>query len=126
MEWKIDYIEEDAIVNIKTSGQATWEGNRKMSEEALLLGRKNKTNRFLLDHQNLEPGLSVLQVDDLPAMLKEVGVTGKDKMAILFDPLTQAKMRDSFSFFRNSAILKSLQVRLFINPEEATAWLKSD
>jgi len=125
MEWKIDYIEEDAIITIKTSGPATWEGNRKMTEEAISLGGKNKTSKFLVDHRNLKPGLSVLQVDDLPLMLKEVGVTGEDKMAILFDPSGQAQMIDSFSFFRDSAILKSLQVRLFTNSEEAITWLKS-
>jgi hypothetical protein len=59
-------------------------------------------------------------------MLKEVGLTDRDKMAVLFDPATQAKMIDSFSFFKNSATLKSLQVRLFTNPQEATAWLKLD
>ncbi len=125
MEWKIEYIAQDAIVNIKSSGQASWEGNKKMSEEAISLGRKNKTNKFMVDHRNLEPGLSVLQIDDLPGMLKDTGVNTDDKMAIIFDPSRQAKMTDAFSFFRNSAILNSLQVQLFTSPEDAAAWLKS-
>jgi hypothetical protein len=64
MKWEIDYLKEDGIVYIKTSGQATWEGNKKMSQEGLTLGRKNNTCKYIIDHRNMEHGLSVLQVDD--------------------------------------------------------------
>jgi hypothetical protein len=124
MEWTIDYLEKDGIVYIKTSGPADWDVNKKMSEEALALGRGKGTHRFLVDHRNLKHGLSTLQVDDMPRMLKQIGVTPEDKIAIVFDPASP--MSDSFDFFRNASFLESLQVKIFTNPDEAVAWLKSE
>jgi hypothetical protein len=124
MEWEIDYLEKDGIVRMKTSGPATFDHNKKMSEEALALARKNGSNRFLVDHRDLEHGLSTLQVDDMPKMLKQIGVTSEDRIAIVFDPTSP--MSDAFSFFRNTSFLESLQVRNFTDPDEAIAWLKSD
>ncbi|MFH1372120.1 MAG: hypothetical protein ABII09_12660 [Planctomycetota bacterium] len=124
MEWKIDYLEKDGIVSVKTSGPANWDQTRKMCEEALALGRSNGSHRFLVDHQQIEHGLTILQVDDLPGMFKQIGVTAEDKIAILFNPAP--KMSEAFAFFRDTSFLASLQVRLFTETGEAIAWLKSD
>lgn len=123
MEWKIDYLAENGIVSAKTSGPADWEQIRKMCEEVLALGRSNGSHRFLVDHRRIEHGLTILQVDDLPGMFKQIGVTPKDKIAIVFDPAS--KMSEAFVFFRNTSFLASLQVRIFDNPDDAIAWLKS-
>ncbi|MGA2171638.1 MAG: hypothetical protein ABSG82_01315 [Sedimentisphaerales bacterium] len=123
MEWKIDYLEQDGIVRMKTSGPATFDHNKKMSEEALALAHKNGSNRFLVDHRDLEHGLSTLQVDDMPRMLKQIGVTPEDRIAIVFNPTSP--ISNAFQFFRNSAFIQSLQVRIFIDPDEAITWLKS-
>jgi hypothetical protein len=124
MEWTIDYLEKDGIVYIRTYGPADWDVNKKMSEEALALGRGKGTHRFLVDHRNLEHGLSILQVDKLPGMLKQIGVTAEDIMAVVYNPSSQ--MSESFSFFKNASFLESLQVKIFTNSDEAVAWLKSE
>jgi hypothetical protein len=143
MDWSIDYLEEDAqsplggIVSMKTSGPADWDQNKSMSEEALALGRKKGVNRFLVDHRKIEHGLSVLQVDNLPRMLKQIGVTAKDKIAIVFDaspasPDSRSASRggsqlgNAFSFFRDVSFLEGLAVRIFTDTKEATEWLESD
>jgi hypothetical protein len=124
MEWKIDYLEKDGIVSVKTTGPANWDQNRKMCEEALALGRSNSSHEFLVDHRQLEHGLTILQIDKLPEMFKEIGVTAEDKIAIAFDP--SSKMSEAFAFFRDTSFVASLQVRLFTKTDEATAWLKSE
>ena len=124
MKWTIDYLEKDGIVYMKTSGPTNWEETIKMCEKALAVGRSNGSHRFLVDHRNLEHGLSTLQVDDLPGMLKQIGVAAQDKIALVFDP--SSPISESFSFFRDSAFIESLQVRIFTDPDEAIAWLKTD
>jgi len=109
---------------MKTSGPADWDQNKKMSETALALGRKNGSHRFLVDHQQLEHGLSILQVDDLPKTLKQIGVAPEDKVAVVFDPASP--MSDTFKFFRDASFLESLQLRIFSDKDEATAWLKEE
>jgi len=122
MEWTIDYLEKDGIVYMKTSGPADWDQNKKMSETALALGRKNGSHRFFVDHRKLEHGLSILQVDDLPKMLKQIGVTSQDKVAIVFDPASP--ISNTFKFFRDASFLASLQLQIFTDKNEAIAWLK--
>jgi hypothetical protein len=124
MEWTIDYLEKDGIVYIQTSGPADWDANKKMCKKCLALGRSKDTHRYLVDHRKLEHGLSTLQVDDVPRMLKQIGVTPEDKIAIVFDPASP--MSGSFDFFRNTSFLESLLVKLFSSPDEAIAWLKSE
>jgi hypothetical protein len=122
MEWTIDYLEKDGIVYMKTSGPADWDQNKKLSEKALALGHKHGSHRFLVDHRKLEHGLSVLQVDDLPKMLKQIGVTSQDKVAIVFDPASP--ISNTFKFFRDASFLASLQLQIFTDKDEAIAWLK--
>jgi hypothetical protein len=124
MEWTIEYLEKGEIVRIKTFGPADWDQHRRMSEEALALGKKNGSHRFLADHRKLEHGLSILQVDDIPGMLKEIGVTSEDKVAIVFDPASP--LSNTFKFFGDAAFLASLQIRIFSDKDEAIAWLKSE
>ena len=123
MEWKIKYLEEDDVVFMETSGPAEWDQNSRMCREALELGRSRGTNRFLVDQRKLEHGFSLLQVDKLPAMFKEIGVTAADRIAVVFDP--SSPLSDKFAFFKDVSFIESLQVRLFTSPKDATDWLKS-
>jgi hypothetical protein len=123
MKWTIEYLEKDGIVRIKTFGPADWDQHRRMSEETLALGRKNGSQRFLIDHRKLEHGLSILQVDNIPGMLKEIGVTSEDKVAIVFDQASP--ISNAVKFFRDAAFLASLQLRIFPDNDIAMAWLKA-
>ena len=124
MDCAIDYLEKDGIVYMKTSGPADWEGNKKMSEEALAVGRRNGSHRFLVDHHELEHGLSILQIDDIPKMLKQIGVTSEDKLAVVFDPASP--ISHTFKFFRDASFLALLQLQIFSDKDAAIEWLKSE
>ncbi len=123
MKWKIECLEDRGIVQAKTSGQMGWDDKIKLSEEMLAAGREKNVNAFLVDNKGTAFGLSVLEIDHLPATLKEIGFGLKDKMAILVNPDSQNS--GLLRFLQNVAVLNSLQIRVFTDPEEATAWLKA-
>ncbi len=123
MEWKIDYLEKNGIVLVTTSGIAGWDESRKLTEEAIELGRSRGSNRFLVDNRNLKSTLPTLQVDMLPDMLKQAGLTGEDRMALVYE--SSSPLKDTHKFFRDVAFLASLQVKLFTEINEAIAWLTS-
>lgn len=123
MEWTIDYLEKDDIIQITTSGSGSWEQSMETCKEALALGRRMGSHRYLVDHRQLEHGMTILQVDTLPETFKEIGVTAEDNIAIVYDPVSE--LSDMFSFFRDSSFLASLRVRLFTEIDEASAWLKT-
>ena len=124
MRWKINYLKEDNIVVVKTSGIITWEDNKQMSREALAASLKHGTNRVLVDHRAIQPNLSVLQIDNLPGMFREIGIGPKCRVAVLFDPTSPRS--SNFTFFQHISIIASLQCRVFSERTEAMAWLKSD
>jgi hypothetical protein len=124
MEWTIHYLEEDGIVLGKAQGVLTWEKNRKFAEELCEMGRRKGAHKFFIDHQHSELGLTILEIDDLPKMLKEIGTDSRDKTAILYDP--SSPRSSEFRFFENVAMLASLQFKVFSDKDRAIAWLKSD
>jgi hypothetical protein len=122
MKWEIDYIEDHGIVKVKTSGRIGWDDKIKFSEEMLAAGRSKNVNAFLVDQQETAFGLSVLEVDRLPDIFRNIGFSVKDKMAILVNP--ESPNRNLFTFLQNVFTINSLQIRVFTDPDEATAWLK--
>ncbi len=123
MDWEIDYLKENGIVQVKTSGQLTWEENKKLNAETLATGRKQGVGRFLVDHHNVDFNLCVLQIDNLPKMFRNIGFGLEDKMAILYNPSGQ--QAGLFKFLQNVFFLNSLPVRVFADATEAMFWLKS-
>jgi hypothetical protein len=122
MKWEIDYIEDHGIVKAKMSGQLGWSDKIKLSEEMLATGRQNNATAFLVDQKETVFELSVLEVDRLPETFRNIGFGNKDKMAILVNP--ESPNSNLFAFLQNVFTINSLQIRVFTDPEEATAWLK--
>jgi hypothetical protein len=123
MEWTIDYLEEGGIVFAKVIGLMDWEQHKKFAAEAFSFAREKGSHRILIDFRNMVPKFSILQIDDLPKLLKEFGVGPEDKIAAVHDP-TSPKSGE-FTFFKNVATIMSLQVQQFADKDEAIAWLKS-
>jgi hypothetical protein len=122
LKWQIDFIEELGIVRVKTKGLMDWEYKRKLCEEMLAAGRKNNMKAFLVDQKESVFGLSVLEIDRLPVVLKDIGFTQQDKLAVLVNP--DSLKDDLFKFLQNVCVLKSMQIRVFDDAEKATTWLK--
>ena len=73
MEWTIDYLKEDGVASIKTSGVITWDQLWEASKEVLHFGREHNTHKFLADHRELKPG-HTLASDELDAHIEAVVV----------------------------------------------------
>jgi hypothetical protein len=123
MNWEIDYVEDKGIVKVKTSGQRSRDDIKRFSEETLAAGRKKDVNAFLLDQKETAFGLSVLEIDRLPSVLRDTGFSARDRMAVLIN--TDSLKSRSFSFLQDVLSLGSLQIQVFNDTEKATAWLKA-
>ena len=87
-------------------------------------GKKHETKKVLVDHRQIQTNLTILQIDDLPKLFKEIGIGPEYKVAILFDPASPRS--GNFTFFQNVSIISSLQFRVFSEHAEAIAWLKAE
>ena len=122
MKWTIEYLEKDGIVAAKINGIMDWEEHRKFAEELYPLAIKKGSNRILIDFREMIPDFTVLQIDDLPRMLKDIGVGPDLRIAAIHDP--SSPKAGEFTFFKNVATIMSLRVEQFAGREEAIAWLK--
>jgi hypothetical protein len=122
MKWKINYAEGLGIIKAKTSGLMSWDDKKKLCEEMLTAGRNKNVKAFLVDHKETSFGLSILEIDSLPDMFRNIGFDFKDKMAILINP--DSSNISLFNFLQDVFTLSALQVKVFTDHEEATAWLK--
>jgi SpoIIAA-like len=124
MKWEIEHNKKEGILVVKTSGLITWDDNLLMAQEALTAAIKHKTQKVLVDHRLLQANLTVLQIDDLPGLFREIGIGPEYKVAILFDPASPRS--GNFTFFQNVSIISSLQFRVFSEIAEAIEWLKTE
>jgi hypothetical protein len=123
MEWTINYLEKERIVSAKLSGIMDWDEKKRFAEELYPSAKEHGMHKILIDFRQVQPKFSILQIDDLPNMLKEIGVGPEFKIAAVFDPA--APFAHEFRFFNNLATLLHLRVKQFADPDEALAWLKS-
>lgn len=122
MGWKIDYIEDKKIVSNEQSGVITWNEQKKIGQELFGLAKDKGAKLFLTDHRNLKNSLSILEIDDLPKMLKQTGAKSSHKIAVLYNKSHEKK----YSFFQSAAYLASLNVKVFTDEQKALQWLQSD
>ena len=122
MKWTIDYLEEEGVVLIKTSGRTEWDQQKQMCQEAFHFAQEHNAHKYLADHRGLKEGLSVLQIDGMPRMFREIGLVAEDKVAILYGPALEKK----FKFFQSVSNFALLNFQLFTDKDKAMEWLKSD
>lgn len=123
MDWTIDYLEEERIVSVKASGIMDWNEHKRFAEELYPSAKEHGMHKILIDFRQMQPKFTILQIDDLPRMLTEVGVGPEFKIASVYDPVSPHS--HEFKFFNDVATFLSIRVRQFDNPEDAIAWLKS-
>ena len=123
MEWTIDYLEKERIVSVKTSGIMDWDEHKRFAEELYPFAEKHASHKILIDFRQMEPKFTILQIDDLPNMLREIGVGPGLKTASVYDP--ESPHAHEFKFFNNVATLLGIKVKQFVDPDEALNWLKS-
>ena len=124
MKWKIEYLEKEGIVFAQATGPTTVEEHRKFTAEAIACAREHNTHKIFIDFLKMAPDLTILQIDELPEILKQAGVTPEDKMAVLFD--FSSTRKNNFVFFGNVALLKSLRIRPFADKKTAFEWLNEE
>lgn len=123
MEWTIDYLEEEGIVSVKVSGVMDWDEHKRFAEELYPSAKEHGLHKVLIDFRQMRPKFTILQIDDLPKMLAEVGVGPEFKIASVYD--STSPYAHEFKFFNDVANLLSIRVKQFDYPEKALEWLKS-
>jgi hypothetical protein len=115
MEWTFDCLEKDKIVCAKTSGLMDWEQHKKFAEELFSFAIKNDSHKVLVDFRDMVPDLSILQIDDLPKLLSDIGSGSRLKVAALYDESSPYSHENRFEFVKSVLALRSIKVQHFFD-----------
>jgi hypothetical protein len=89
-----------------------WNQHRKFCKEVMPFILKHGSQKIFIDFTEMVPDFTVLQIDDLPRLLrKDCGVGPEFRIAGLYDE--SSPYSREFTFFKNAAYLESIQCPVF-------------
>lgn len=124
MSWEIEFVGKDGILHLKAKGVMNIDLIKQMSSQTISSAAEHGTNKYLVDFREMVPEVSTMNINDLPKILREFGTTPGSCMAMVFSPSSEKK--EDFFFFETVFRNKGLRVRLFMDLNEASQWLKRD
>jgi hypothetical protein len=122
MNWEIEYMQEEGVLYIRTSGSLSdVRENQMMIADGLAEGAKHGATKFLIDDRDLTLKLGTMDIYSLPETFKTLGVSHEYKVAIVF--ATVSKEDDDFKFYETRASNLGYKHRLFTDLKAALDWL---
>lgn len=122
MGWDIDYLPEQDILRVTTSGTMDLAQIKQMATEGMAAGVAQSATRFLVDHRKMLPALSPEDIFDLPRINAEQGVARTMRVAIVFSP--DSPRKEDFFFYEVRTRSKGASnIRQFDDYDQAVDWL---
>ena len=123
MAWTIGMSDDDAIINVVTSGIMDKGNIIQMCAETIAFGREHKTTKFLIDHREMMPdsGISAMDIYRLPMLLTEAGGEHTNKVAVVISP--ESKEKNAFEFFETVYRTNGHPFKVFNEEFQALEWL---
>jgi len=125
VKWVIDYLPQEAVVRVTTSGAMTLQENLAFVADALAVGKRHGAHRFLVDHREMTTAMSIEELFDLPVTNARMGVDPGQRAAVVYSP--DSPSRDDFFFYDARNRSKGIRnVRLFTDVRHAMDWLEEN
>ena len=122
MEYKIDYLEDKKIIQVKVKGRVNFRIAQHYSIEALKLAHEYKCRKFLINHTKTSLEANIYKIHTDGDALEKFGFKSTDKVAIVI-----SRDRDELRFSEaTDANVKWSNFKYFDSAKEAVNWLKAD
>jgi len=122
MGYETEYQSEKGIVYIKINGKLNFDIVRKYSTESTKLARRNKCDKFLIEHTGVDQKSKTYHIHADRSELEQFGFTKNDRIAIVIsltkEDFLAKETADYDSGWSN--------VKYFKTTKEATNWLIED
>jgi hypothetical protein len=123
MAWTIGMSDDDAIINIVSSGIMNKGHIIQMCSEAIAYGREHKTTKFLIDHREMMPDSTISAIDiyRLPLLLTKAGEERTNKVAVVISQENNKK--GGLGFFERVYRTNGHPFKVFLEKFQAIEWL---
>lgn len=119
MYFELKYDEDLDIIRGRLQGMLDAAVAKSVANELAQLVRKHGCHRFLNDLREAQVTSSTLDLYSIPRVVKEAGVPGGLKRALVV-----AEITSDFDFLETTSVNAGNQLKLFTDPDAALAWLK--
>ena len=121
MPFTVDYLDDKGIVVIVNIGKLNYNDYVNQTINAVKLGHKKNSQLFLSDCSQLVSLAKTIEIYDMPAMFKRVGLPRTSRIALLMakDAATKKYIR----FFETVCYNRGWHVKIFNHKDEAIVWL---
>jgi hypothetical protein len=126
MAWTIELSDDDAIINVVTSGIMTKGHIIQMCSEAIAFGKEHRATQFLIDHRNMIPDSTVSSMDiyRLPLLLTDPKEGQGNRVAVMIS--SEKKEENAFRFFERVYRSNGHPFKVFREEPQALAWLSNE
>jgi hypothetical protein len=122
MNWEIEYLHEEGVLAVKTSGTlANVDENQKLIAEVLAALKKYDVTKCLIDDRDLTLKLKTMDIYNLPELISKLGVSRTYRVALVV--AESAQDNEGFEFYETRAYNLGYKHRLFTDIEAALGWL---
>lgn len=122
MNWDISISKAENLVVVKTRGAFSFEQIKAMTIETFRKALDNDIGNILGDHRDLDSQVSIVEIYNLPRELLRNIVNRHTKVAVVYSKASSKK--EDFDFFETTALNVGVNVKLFVDLDEARLWLK--
>ena len=119
MNLELKYDGDQDIIRGRVHGTLDAAVAKAVAGEVAQLVQNHGCHRFLIDLRGTQVTSSTIEIYSIPRVVKEVGVPGGLKRALVVTEITP-----DFDFLETTSVNVGNQVKLFTDPEAAIAWLK--
>ena len=119
MEWDIFYDEPNALIKVTVEGKIHAQRTAEMAIQGIKLAREKNCEKFLIDYRLADVEDSVLDTYTFMENLENLGITHKDKIAIVY-----SKDKEKHYFAETVAVNRGwANIHYFFDIDSATNWL---
>lgn len=124
MDWKIEFIQDAALISTTINGVVTLTEIKKISDEVYKEAKLRGVSRLITDYRNVSLKVSTADIHDLPQTLKKLGRTSDLRSAVVI-PVNSPNKPD-YVFFDTRCFNSMLNIKIFADYDDAYTWLTDD
>jgi hypothetical protein len=124
LAWKIEYWQKEHILYAEISGPIYLDTLKRFASEIIVSLSINNVTRVLMDYRDATLEVSILDIYELPNILKKLGYSPGIQIAVVYSEASEKK--ESFLFYENVLRNAGFVHRVFTDLLESLAWLKNN
>jgi hypothetical protein len=119
MEYKLEYLEDKKIVQVKVKGRVNFQIAQQYSKEAIKLAHEYNCKKYLINHSKTSLEANIYKIHTDGDALERFGFKNTDKIAIVI-----SRERDDLRFNEaTDANVRWSNFKYFGEAKEAITWL---